>query len=93
MQGGGVAYAVATAVTSGSAQTVSLSASRLPAGATATFAPSTVTAGAGSTLTVSVGGTTAAGTYPISIVGTGTKMMSFGKWRRAATLALRSFAG
>jgi hypothetical protein len=62
---------ISTAVTSGSAQTVSLSASGVPSGATATFNPTSVTAGGSSTLTLS-SGTAAAGTYTITVTGTGT---------------------
>ncbi|MGA5821997.1 hypothetical protein ACPC54_29540 [Kitasatospora sp. NPDC094028] len=62
---------VSTAVTSGSAQSVALSASGLPAGATAAFSPATVTAGGSSALTVSTTATTPAGTFPITVTGTG----------------------
>jgi hypothetical protein len=58
-------------VTSGSAQTVSLSASGLPSGATMTFNPASVTAGNSSTATLSTTTSTPAGTYPITITGTG----------------------
>jgi hypothetical protein len=63
---------VSTAVTQGTAQTVSLSALGVPAGATAAFNPASVTAGGSSTLTVSTSSSTAAGTYAITITGTGT---------------------
>ncbi|BEL02932.1 M4 family metallopeptidase [Actinoplanes sichuanensis] len=63
---------IATAVTSGSAQTVALTASGLPAGVTASFSPSSVTAGAGSTLTLATTTAAAPGTYAITITGTGT---------------------
>src|SRR3989442_606753 len=46
--GQGGTTTISTAVTSGSAQTVSLSLSGLPAGATGSFNPSAVTAGGGS---------------------------------------------
>src|SRR5262249_5382390 len=49
--GGSVPPTVSTAVPSGSAQTVNLSASGLPPGASATFNPTSVTAGNSSTLT------------------------------------------
>lgn len=62
---------VSTAVTSGSAQTVSLSATGLPSGASASFAPSAVTSGGSSTLTLSTAGTTPPGTYLVTITGTG----------------------
>src|SRR5579859_1451435 len=62
---------VSTAVTSGSAQTVNLTASGVPSGASAAFNPASVTSGASSTLTVNAG-TAAAGTYTLTITGTGT---------------------
>src|SRR5205807_313407 len=62
---------ISTAVTSGSAQSVSLSASGQPAGTTVGFAPSTVTAGGSSTMTVAVGASTAAGSYTITVTGAG----------------------
>jgi exo-1,4-beta-D-glucosaminidase len=62
---------VATAVTSGSAQAVSLSASGLPTGATASFSPASVTAGGGATLSIATSSTTAAGTYPVTVTAAG----------------------
>src|SRR5262249_28034143 len=59
-------------VTAGSAQTVSLSASGLPSGVTATFSPTSVTAGDSATLTVSTSASTVGGTYTIAITGAGT---------------------
>jgi hypothetical protein len=51
--------------------TVNLSASGLPTGASASFAPASVTGGSGSsTLTVSTTAATAAGTYTLTITGT-----------------------
>jgi hypothetical protein len=72
VQGNSTTTTVSTAVTSGSAQTVSLSASGLPSGATATFNPTSVTAGNSSTLTISTASTTPTGTSTITITGTGT---------------------
>ena len=72
VQGGNGTYTVSTAVTSGSAQSVSLSASGLPTGAGASFNPASVTAGSSSTMTVTVGSTTPTGTYTITVTGTGT---------------------
>ncbi|MFI7633752.1 M4 family metallopeptidase [Nonomuraea sp. NPDC049400] len=69
--GGQATVTVSTQTTSGSAQTVSLSASGLPSGTTASFNPSSVTSGNSSTLTLSVGSSTAAGTYNITVTGTG----------------------
>jgi hypothetical protein len=63
---------IGTAVLSGGAQTVSLSASGQPAGTTISFSPSSVTAGGASTMTVSVGAATATGGYTITVTGTGT---------------------
>ncbi|MEZ0109694.1 putative alpha-1,2-mannosidase [Catenulispora sp. EB89] len=60
---------VNTAVVSGSAQSVALSAGGLPTGATASFSPSSVTAGGSSTVTISTSASTPAGTYPVSITG------------------------
>lgn len=68
--GGSVTSTIATAVTSGTAETVTLSASGLPSGATASVNPASVTAGNSSTLTISVGASTAPGTYPITVTGT-----------------------
>jgi hypothetical protein len=62
---------ISTAVTRGSAQTVSLAVSGTPAGATATLEPTSITAGGASTLTVN-SGTAAAGTYTLTVTGTGT---------------------
>ncbi|MFJ9516937.1 M28 family peptidase [Kitasatospora sp. NPDC101801] len=69
--GNSVSTTVSTAVTSGSAQTVSLTASGVPAGVTVTFNPSSVQAGSSSTATFQVGASTAAGTYSITLTGTG----------------------
>ncbi|NUP49166.1 MAG: M4 family peptidase [Catenulispora sp.] len=70
--GSSLTATVSTTLTSGSAQTVNLTASGLPTGATASFSPSSVTAGSTSTLTLSTASTTPPGTYPITITGTGT---------------------
>lgn len=62
---------VRTAVTSGSAVSVTLSASGLPAGATATFSPATVTAGGSSTMTITTSSSTPAGTSNVTITAAG----------------------
>ena len=67
--GGSGTSAVSTAVTSGSAATVSLSVSGVPSGATATLNPTSVTAGAGSTLSITTTTGTAAGTYTVTVTG------------------------
>ncbi|WP_433389018.1 S8 family peptidase [Micromonospora sp. KLBMP9576] len=70
--GGSVTATVGTATTNGSAQSVSLSASGLPSGATASFSPATVTSGASSTLTISTSASTPPGTYAVTVTGTAT---------------------
>jgi hypothetical protein len=62
---------VSTAVTAGSAQSVALTASGLPTGASASFNPTSVTAGGSSTLTLATGSSTPAGTYSVTVTGTG----------------------
>jgi len=69
--GGSTTTTTSTAVTSGTAQTVNLSAAGLPAGAIAAFNPPSVTAGGSSTLTLSTAATTPAGTYTVRVTGTG----------------------
>ena len=69
---GSVSATVSTATTAGSVQTVNLSASGLPGGATASFDPTSVTSGGSSALTVATSASTTPGTYTISITGTGT---------------------
>ncbi|MGW3010097.1 M28 family peptidase [Streptomyces sp. NPDC001219] len=62
---------VSTATTSGSAQTVKLSATGAPAGVTVSFNPASVTSGSSSTMTVATTSGVAPGTYPLTITGTG----------------------
>jgi hypothetical protein len=64
---------ITTGVSGGFNSAVSLSATGLPSGATATFSPTSIAApGAGSsTMTVSTASTTPAGTYSITITGSG----------------------
>ncbi|GHJ47660.1 hypothetical protein Cs7R123_50020 [Catellatospora sp. TT07R-123] len=62
---------VNTSTTSGSAQTVNLSASGAPAGVTVSFSPSSVTSGSSSTMTVAASASTAAGTYNLTVTGSG----------------------
>ena len=68
--GGSTTTTVSTTAVGGFTGTVSLSASGLPAGATATFNPTSVTAGASSTLTLATSPSTPTGTFPITITGT-----------------------
>ena len=62
---------VATGITSGAAQSLALTATGLPTGATVSFNPATVTAGGSSTATVTTSATTPPGTYPVTVTGTG----------------------
>jgi hypothetical protein len=71
---GGVGSSTVTSSLSGNFNSsISLSASGLPAGATANFSPATIAApGSGSsTLTISVGPTTPVGTYNVIVTGSG----------------------
>jgi Zn-dependent metalloprotease len=70
-QGSSATTTVATQVTSGTAQTVTLAASGLPAGVTATFSPSSVTAGGSSTLTLTANATASTGSKTVTVTGTG----------------------
>ncbi|WP_349262046.1 hypothetical protein, partial [Actinocrinis sp.] len=70
-QGSSATTTVATAATGGDTESVALSASGLPTGATATFSPTSVTAGGSSTLTLATASTTPTGTYTITVTGTG----------------------
>jgi exo-1,4-beta-D-glucosaminidase len=69
-QGSSATTTVSTSLASGTAEPVTLTASGLPTGATATFSPASVTAGGSSTLSISTAASTPAGTYPITIMGT-----------------------
>ncbi|WP_371478518.1 glycosyl hydrolase family 18 protein [Kitasatospora sp. NBC_00315] len=69
--GGSASASIATAVTSGSAQSLALSVTGAPAGVTATVNPTSVTAGAGATLSVSTTAATAPGSYPLTVKATG----------------------
>ncbi|HEX6488683.1 MAG TPA: hypothetical protein VF137_07405 [Candidatus Dormibacteraeota bacterium] len=69
--GSSTSYTVSTSVTSGSAQSVSLSAGGLPSGVSATYNPASVTAGGSTTLTITAGAGVPAGTYTLTITGTG----------------------
>ncbi|WP_144121214.1 M4 family metallopeptidase [Catellatospora sichuanensis] len=63
---------IGATLTNGSAQTVSLSASGLPSGATASFSPASISsAGGSSTLTIATSASTPAGTYAVTVTGTG----------------------
>lgn len=70
VQGGSVTATVSINSIAGFGETVSLSASGLPSGATAGFSPSSGTPSFTSTLTISTASTTPTGTYSITIKGT-----------------------
>ena len=63
---------ISTLTTSGSAQTVSLSASGLPAGVTASFNPASVTSGGSSTLTLTASSTATTGAATVTVTGAAT---------------------
>jgi subtilase family serine protease len=68
--GGSGTSTVTTAVTSGSAETVTLGVSGLPSSVTASIAPSSVTSGGSATATVTVGSAVAPGNYTLTVTGT-----------------------
>jgi hypothetical protein len=68
-QGGNGTSTISTTLVSGSAETISLSVSGVPSGASASLNPTSVTTGGSSTLTVNAG-TAAAGTYTLTVTGT-----------------------
>jgi len=68
-QGANGTSTISTAVTSGSAGTVNLTAAVSPSGPTASLNPTSVTAGGSSTLTVTVGASVATGTYTVTVTG------------------------
>jgi M6 family metalloprotease-like protein len=70
-QGGSDSNNVAVTLTSGATQTVTLSASGLPSGATASFAPSSVSPTFTSSCTISASSSIAKGTYTIMVTGSG----------------------
>jgi len=70
VQGASGGSTISTAVTAGVAETVALSISGLPSGASASLSPTSVTTGGSSNFTVNAG-TAAPGVYPITVTGTG----------------------
>jgi len=76
---------VSTAVTSGSAQSVALSASGAPSGVTVSFSPTSVTAGGSSTVTFTTTASTANGSYPITVTGTGSSGTQTAKYTLTVT--------
>ncbi|GII62227.1 zinc metalloprotease [Sphaerisporangium krabiense] len=69
--GGSVSTMVATRTIVGAPQTVALTASGLPSGATATFTPASVTSGGSVSLTITTSASTPEGSYTVVIKGTG----------------------
>ncbi len=63
-------YSVSIGAANGFTGSVSLSASGLPSGATATFSPPSVTTAGSSTLTIATGAATPAGSYTLTVQGT-----------------------
>jgi hypothetical protein len=61
---------ITTTLISGSAETVALAVSGLPAGVTATLTPTSVTAGGSATLGLAVASSVPTGTYPLTVTGT-----------------------
>ncbi|MEV4638042.1 M4 family metallopeptidase [Actinoplanes sp. NPDC049548] len=59
----------ATTITNGTPETVALSATGVPAGATVSFSPAEITAGETATVTVTTPETLGTGTYPITLTG------------------------
>jgi hypothetical protein len=74
IQGASATSSVLTSTTSGSAQTLNLSISNLPAGVTPSFSPGSITSGSTSTVTLNIASTTLAGTYTFVISGVGGKV-------------------
>jgi hypothetical protein len=68
--GNSIGYTTTVSVLNGVNNSVVLSASGLPAGATATFNPTSITGPGSSTLTVSTSSSTPAGNYTLTITGT-----------------------
>ncbi|MFF4417813.1 M4 family metallopeptidase [Streptosporangium sp. NPDC001559] len=69
--GASTSATLSTAVTSGNAQNVALSASGAPAGVTVSFSPASVTAGGSSTVNISASSSVPVGNYTITLTGTG----------------------
>ncbi len=69
--GGTAIYSVAVSESTGFSGNVSLSATGLPSGATASFSPQTLTSSGASTFTVVTSGSTAVGLSPITITASG----------------------
>jgi len=75
-QGASMTYTITTATTAGAAQSVALSATGLPAGVTATFAPASVQSGGTTQVTLTADATATLGAASYQVVGTGATSMS-----------------
>ncbi len=73
-QGASATTTVATAISMGTAQQVTLTASGLPAGVTASFSPATVQSGQSSTLTLTASSSAAPGSSTVVVKGQGTSL-------------------
>jgi subtilase family serine protease len=71
VQGNSGSSTITSTAVDGFNSAVSLTASGLPSGVTATFSPTSITGSGTSSLTLAVASTTAAGTYAITVTGTG----------------------
>jgi len=69
VQGGSVPYTVSIGALNGFSDTVNLSVSGLPSGASSSFAPASVAGSGSSTLTVMTSSSTPVGTYTLTITG------------------------
>ena len=69
-QGNSGSSTISTAITSGVAETISLSASGAPSGVTISFSPSSVSSGGSSMMTMTAAALAATGTFPITVTGT-----------------------
>jgi len=72
-QGSGATTTISTTLTSGSAQSIQLSAGGLPSGSGASFNPATINSGDSSTLALTAGTATPVGTYSVLVTATGTR--------------------
>ena len=78
---------VSTAVTSGTSQSVSLTATGQPTGVTVSFSPASVTAGSASKVTIASTTAVVAGTYPITVKGAGTSLSHTATYNLTVTRA------
>jgi Calcineurin-like phosphoesterase len=87
--GASASFTVASAVTSGSAETVTLAVSGLPAGVTGTLSPASVRSGAGATLTLAAAASAAGASGTFTVTGTA----SSGSHTATASLTIAGGSG